>query len=214
MNVYEKLNAARAEFHGLKLVKTGHNKFAGYNYFELGDFLIPALNVFAKNGLCATVSFNAETANMVIRNVEKPEEMITLFSPMGSAALKGCHEVQNIGAVETYQRRYLWVVALEIVEHDALDATTGSDKTAKGTITPTTGLWEALTDQQRSRLTDLSLIVKEYCADKDYAGAYEAIDAAGLDADEKAALVTRFDSKERSAMSKWKKEQRELATQP
>jgi hypothetical protein len=45
---------------------------------------------------------------------------------MGSAALKGCHEVQNIGAVETYQRRYLWVTAMEIVEHDALDATTGS----------------------------------------------------------------------------------------
>ncbi len=30
-----------------------------------------------------------------------------------------------MGAVETYQRRYLWVAALEIVEHDALDATTG-----------------------------------------------------------------------------------------
>jgi hypothetical protein len=46
---------------------------------------------------------------------------------MGSAALKGCHEVQNIGAVETYQRRYLWVTALEIVEHDALDSSEGVD---------------------------------------------------------------------------------------
>jgi hypothetical protein len=46
---------------------------------------------------------------------------------MGSAALKGCHEVQNIGAVETYQRRYLWVAALEIVEHDALDSSPGAD---------------------------------------------------------------------------------------
>jgi hypothetical protein len=34
--------------------------------------------------------------------------------------------VQNIGAVETYQRRYLYVTALAIVEHDALDAVTGS----------------------------------------------------------------------------------------
>ena len=34
--------------------------------------------------------------------------------------------MQNIGAVETYQRRYLWVTAMEIVEHDALDSTTGS----------------------------------------------------------------------------------------
>jgi hypothetical protein len=33
--------------------------------------------------------------------------------------------VQNIGAVETYQRRYLYTVAMAVSEHDALDATTG-----------------------------------------------------------------------------------------
>ena len=35
--------------------------------------------------------------------------------------------VQNIGAVETYQRRYLYVCALAISEHDALDSTTGNN---------------------------------------------------------------------------------------
>jgi hypothetical protein len=125
MNVYQRLNAARTKFHELPLKKTGHNKFAGYNYFELGDFLIPALKVFADAGLCATVSFDTDVASMAIRNAEKPDDCVVIYSPMGSAALKGCHEVQNIGAVETYQRRYLWVAALEIVEHDALDATTG-----------------------------------------------------------------------------------------
>jgi hypothetical protein len=50
---------------------------------------------------------------------------------MGSAALKGCHEVQNIGAVETYQRRYLWVTAMEIVEHDALDSSEGVDESGE-----------------------------------------------------------------------------------
>lgn len=128
MNVYQRLNDAREKFHALKLQKTGHNKFAGYYYFELGDFLIPALKVFRECGLCATVSFDTDKACMVIRNAEKPDEYLTIYSPMGSAALKGCHEVQNIGAVETYQRRYLWVAALEIVEHDALDATTGKEK--------------------------------------------------------------------------------------
>jgi hypothetical protein len=62
---------------------------------------------------------------MTIVDLDNPEDRIVLTSPMGSAALKGCHEVQNIGAVETYQRRYLWVAALEIVEHDELDATNG-----------------------------------------------------------------------------------------
>jgi len=41
---------------------------------------------------------------------------------MADANLKGCHPIQNLGAVETYTRRYLWVTAMEIVEHDALDS--------------------------------------------------------------------------------------------
>lgn len=126
MSVYKKLNVAREKFHQLKLTKTGENKFAGYKYFELGDFLIPALGVFREVGLCAYVSFDKERATMTIVDLETDTKM-EIHSPMGSANLKGCHEVQNIGAVETYQRRYLWVAALEIVEHDALDATTGKD---------------------------------------------------------------------------------------
>jgi hypothetical protein len=55
VSVYTKLNDAREKFHALKLEKTGHNKFAGYKYFELGDFLIPALKVFKEVGLCAIV---------------------------------------------------------------------------------------------------------------------------------------------------------------
>jgi hypothetical protein len=124
-NVHRKLSIARQRFHSLELKKTGKNTFANYNYFELGDFLVPALKVFDEVGLGATVSFNADTATMTIVDLDNPTDQIVLTSPMGSAALKGCHEVQNIGAVETYQRRYLWVAALEIVEHDALDKTTG-----------------------------------------------------------------------------------------
>ncbi len=128
MNIYEKLNHAREKFHSLKLEKTGHNKFAGYKYFELGDFLIPALKVFKEVGLTAVVSFDKDLAKMEIIDSSTTEPLqlgvnhIWITSPMGSAALKGCHEVQNIGAVETYQRRYLWVAALEIVEHDAVDS--------------------------------------------------------------------------------------------
>lgn len=121
MSVFTKLNAARKEFHTLQLKKTGLNKFAGYSYFELGDFLIPALNVFEKHGLCAFISFGKEVATMTIAEAEG-EGSIQLTSPMAEAQLKGCHPIQNLGAVETYTRRYLWVAALEIVEHDALDS--------------------------------------------------------------------------------------------
>jgi len=131
MNVYQKLNVARELFHKLEIKKSGHNKFAGYYYFELGDFIIPALKIFKEVGLTSVIRYEPELATMEIINTDKPEDRIYISSPMSEAALKGCHPVQNLGAVETYIRRYLWVTALEIVEHDALDATTGSDAPKK-----------------------------------------------------------------------------------
>lgn len=125
MNVYAKLQSARMKLHSMELKKSGHNKFAGYNYFELADFVVPALKIFDELKLCGVVSFGKEVATLTIVDLEAGEgqqESITITSPMSSAALKGCHEVQNLGAVETYIRRYLWVAALEIVEHDALDS--------------------------------------------------------------------------------------------
>ena len=133
MNVYQKLNLAREKFHQSEIKKSGHNKFAGYNYFELGDFVVPALKIFKETGLTSVISFQQDHASMTIINSENPEEQIVISSPMSEASLKGCHPVQNLGAVETYIRRYLWVAALEIVEHDALDATTGNAEPEKKT---------------------------------------------------------------------------------
>ena len=124
-SIYQKLNEARTKFHSMELKKTGYNKFASYYYFELRDFLIPALKIFEEVGLCAVVTFSNETAAMTIHEVDG-EGKIAITSPMADAPLKGTHPIQQIGAVETYSRRYLWVAALEIVEHDALDAATGS----------------------------------------------------------------------------------------
>jgi hypothetical protein len=121
MPVYAKLNEARISLQNTELTKSGHNKFAGYRYFELGDFLPAVQDIFRNLNLCGVVSYTAEYATLTIVDIDDNSQIV-ITSPMGSAALKGCHEVQNIGAVETYQRRYLWVTAMEIVEHDALDA--------------------------------------------------------------------------------------------
>ena len=120
--VYKKLIDARIQLQGKSLSKSGNNKFAGYKYFELGDFLPEVQEIFAGIGLCGVVSFGKEEANLTIVDIENPTDRIVIASPMSSAALKGCHEVQNLGAVQTYLRRYLWVTAMEIVEHDALDS--------------------------------------------------------------------------------------------
>lgn len=164
MKVYQKLNAARKQFHTLQLKKTGLNKFAGYTYFELGDFLIPALNVFDENGLCAFISFGKDIATMTIVCTEDGSS-VALTSPMAEAQLKGCHPIQNLGAVETYTRRYLWVAALEIVEHDALDSSAPL-KEAGGKVQAIKqpalgGIGDELTPEQREYLKELAAWVTD-----------------------------------------------------
>jgi len=137
MSVYKKLQDARIQLQNTKLSKSGKNKFAGYEYFELGDFLPSIQNICQKVGLCGVVSFNPDMAYLTIYDTDGGDSnFVTFTSPMSSAALKGCHDVQNLGAVQTYLRRYLWTNAFEIVEHDALDATMGNEKTTVTPVTP------------------------------------------------------------------------------
>ena len=125
MTVYAKLQQARVKLQGRKLTKSGKNKFAGYEYFELGDFLPSVQEICNEVGLCGVISF---TEAMAYLNIYDPtsSECIVFSSPMGSIELKGSHNIQNLGAIQTYLRRYMWMAAFEIVENDDLDATTGS----------------------------------------------------------------------------------------
>ena len=138
LNVYKKLQLARILLQNTKLSKSGKNKFAGYDYFELPDFLPAVQNICEDVGLCGVFHCDQSMAYLTMYNTDK-EESIQFSAPMSTAALKGCHEVQNLGAVISYLRRYLWVNAFEIVEHDALDATTGAVEPAKKpAVTPVT----------------------------------------------------------------------------
>jgi hypothetical protein len=127
MNVYKKLQTCRKELKALPIKESGNNKFAGYTYMELGDFLPHIVDLCEAHALCTVISF-ADMATLTIINSDKPEEQIVFTSPMSTAELKGCHAIQNLGAVETYLRRYLYVAAFDIVEHDALDSTNGKDE--------------------------------------------------------------------------------------
>jgi hypothetical protein len=199
MNVYQKLNIARAKFHSTELKKSGHNKFANYKYFELGDFIIPALEIFREFGLTSVISFGKDEASMTIVDNEKPEDRIVITSPMSSAALKGCHEVQNLGAVQTYLRRYLWVAALEIVEHDALDSSEPT-KEKKVVITPAQGIADSLSPEDRQYLQELAMEIMTL----DGKQGLERMEVENLEADQKVALWSMLPSKVRSEIKKAK----------
>jgi len=148
--VYAKLQKCRVELQNMELKKSGHNKFAGYRYFELGDFL-PAVNtLFDIYGLAYSLQFDREMATMFIIDVETGSS-IKFTCPMEQAILKGCMPVQNLGASITYITRYLLVMALAISEHDAVDASEPTKE--KKTISATDGAKEAL-DARLAALVD------------------------------------------------------------
>jgi hypothetical protein len=195
--VHKALMEARIQLQGMKLNKSGHNKFAGYNYFELGDFLPQTIEIFSKCNLCGTISFGTELATLTITHLED-DSQIVITSPMAEANLKGSHPIQNLGAVETYSRRYLWVAAMEIVEHDALDATTGRKGDAP-VVSPRGQV--GVDDSRMSVITDVSLAIQERMEADDLIGAYE--EYIGItDNEEKIALWGMLDSKTRSALKK------------
>ena len=138
MNVYEKLAEARLKVAEKGMKKNGKNTFAGYTYFELSDIL-PVVNAVNKElNLLSVFSFADKVATLCVINGEKPEEVITFefaYSPDG-ASLKGCHKVQNVGAVQTYVKRYLYQNAYEIAEGDALDSTMNLNEMTKNVSKP------------------------------------------------------------------------------
>lgn len=200
MSVHKKLMQARIRLQGTKLSKSGKNKFAGYSYFELGDFLPTIQDIFHQIGLCGYISFGTDLATLTITDTDGGGE-ITVTSPMAEANLKGAHPIQNLGAVQSYTRRYLWMSALEVVEHDILDASKPLEEKQAPIITPNQGAQEYVSEAEMDELRDIADLLKEVVV-TDPAHAREVAATANLDEPQKLALWTLLDSKTRAALKK------------
>jgi len=201
-SVHKKLMQARIKLQAAPLKKSGLNKFAGFQYFELGDFLPQIQQIFSEIGLCGVVSFDTQLATLTITDTEDGSNIV-LTSPMAEANLKGVHPIQNMGAVETYSRRYLWVTALEIVEHDALDATTGRKGDAP-IVTPKGGIGDDLPNEDKEFLREMAQSCTELVAKGQAKDAYLMIKEAVLDSDQEVWLSNQMDAATRSAIKKSK----------
>ena len=198
--VHKKLMAARMSLQEATLKKSGHNKFAGYSYFELGDFIPTITEIFYNIGLCGVVSYDSEIASLTITDTDDGTSLV-ITSPMAEANLKGCHPIQNLGAVETYTRRYLWVTAMEIVEHDALDSSAPIKEQV--IITPAQGIRDESPIEILKYLDELAVELIAIC-EKDSKAAWMRLEQENLEPDQKVALWTLMPSNVRSAIKKAK----------
>lgn len=204
MGVHKKLMTARMRLQGTELKKSGHNKFAGYQYFELGDFLPQINKIFHEEGLCGVVSYTKDYADLTITDTDDGT-CVVVTSPMVEANLKGAHAIQNLGAVETYQRRYLWMTAMEIVEHDALDSSAPlKDEKKAPVISPRGGIGEDLPQDIKEFLQDLASSVTGLVNSGKAVDALAMIDEQELEADQKVYLSNHLESSVRSALKKIK----------
>lgn len=127
ISIYKKLSKSRAKLAQLPLQKSGKNKFADYSYFELSDFIPQVLKIFDEEGLCGVIQFQTDVATLSIYDCDAPQtEPVVFISPMVKAAVKGSSEIQNLGGTQTYLRRYLWMMAMELTDGDIVDLTSNS----------------------------------------------------------------------------------------
>ena len=164
-NVFQKLLNARVDFHTQDVKKSGKNMQLSSKYFELDDIVPVALPIFKKHGLLPVTTFDNELAVMKIYDVDSPEDVISFTSPMKeidpiiSSRTGGevVNAIQRLGSVETYQRRYLYMAALDIVENDTIEPLTGMQPLAPSTNPvhqPTSPAVASASQTTESKLTD------------------------------------------------------------
>lgn len=129
MTVYKKLQTARLALINTSIKKTGKNKFQGFEYFELGDFIPAVHKIFNDVGLCGVVTFN-ELAKLTVYDSDDGTS-IEFCTPIVYAENAKGQDIQSLGSTHSYLRRYLWLMAMEVVQVDEIDALPQEEKFVK-----------------------------------------------------------------------------------
>ena len=145
LNIYQKIMKARKMFQEEEVKKSGRNDFQGFAYLELEDIVPPAIRICEEIGLYSEVQPNGSDAlgfaTMKIVNVDNPEEqvMYKIKSPTVNPDSGINAKLQDTGRIQTYLRRYLYMLFLDIAVPDEVDAeskTTVKKATKKATVKP------------------------------------------------------------------------------
>ena len=123
INIYKKINELKKEFSTIEVKKSGKNAHLGFKYHELSDFLGIIAHLNVKYGVAEHISIDNQQATLTLTNVDEPSEQIKVSVPFVMADMQVKNDtIQKLGATLTYLRRYLYVQAYAITEHDVIDA--------------------------------------------------------------------------------------------
>lgn len=127
-NLYKKIMGIRKDFSDETIKKTGKNEFQNFSYLELSDFIPTAVRLCEQYGVYTHVNIgsitNQKYATMTVVNVDNTEEKVVYSLQMPCLSNEGAfnNKIQDIGKTETYIRRYLYMLFLDIAIADEVDA--------------------------------------------------------------------------------------------
>ena len=130
-NLNESIISIRVKLQNAKLKKSGKNKFAGFDYFELADFL-PKLNELMLEEKINDRFYIKD--NYATLELQKGEETNTytmpfvLFdTPLNKSGQPSMQDIQYLGALNTYYKRYLYLNAFGITDGEVIDSMNNND---------------------------------------------------------------------------------------
>lgn len=198
------LFAALAEAQGEieNAAKNAANPHFRSKYADLAEVLNTVRPVFAKHGLSLLQStgFDGSLVSVTTLVAHKDGGFLTSVSSCVPAKT----DAQGVGAATTYLRRYSAAAAAGIAqEDDDGNAAAHNGKPQPVTkVNPTTGAWEAQSPESQEYLAGIGQEVLSLLANASEADAWDYLTSQNLDSDEKIALWTRFDRKQRAALKR------------
>lgn len=122
--IMKKLLEARIKFAQANVNKTGKGVIDGneYTFYTLNDIIPTKNNIFKELGMVDIITYNNQEAKLELFDTDDLKESITFTSPMPSDLRSvNPNQMMAIGGCQTYQRRYLYVTALDISEPDHVE---------------------------------------------------------------------------------------------
>lgn len=150
-NLNESIIKIRVDLQNTKLKKSGKNKFAGFDYFELSDFL-PKLNELMldegindlftiKDGIAKLILIKGEEKQEYEIPFERFETPLTYKKDKSGNYLKdkngeyiqvpSMQDIQYLGALNTYYKRYLYLNAFGITDGEVIDSMNNEELDSK-----------------------------------------------------------------------------------
>lgn len=195
------LTAAHAEINGV--VKSASNPFFKSKYATLEAVVDAVKQPLLKNGIVVVQGVQDAEGGVAVETMLLHKTGQWLSSTLRLPASK--EDAQGYGSAITYGRRYgLMAICGVPAEDDDGNAATASAP-VKGPTSVAGQVWETMNEEEQKFLQGIADRVRSDLETNGGISAMKLLEEQKLDADEKVALWSRFNSKERAAMEPHKR---------